>query len=161
MSTARRDLHISDTLSKPESETSEPLRSRISQEVSAKEMIKSSSRSFLLLAIAAIDICFTWIIRISFVSNYIVLKRLFKSIICPIIQMRARKHTKRTKSKPWCRQERSQRYQINKERFLLNATQQHQDTSWQETEVLVSTQTSSLWSKQNQQIYIYIYVSCP
>lgn len=53
MSTARRDLHITAKFVKPLSETSEPERSSISQELSAKERITESSNNFLLRAIAA------------------------------------------------------------------------------------------------------------
>lgn len=61
ISTAFRDLHISATLTNPVSETSEPEMSRISQELSAKDMITSSDSNFLLRAIDAIAICHSMI----------------------------------------------------------------------------------------------------
>lgn len=51
------DLHTSATFIKPESETSEPETSRISQEVSASAIKTSSFSNFLRLAIAATAIC--------------------------------------------------------------------------------------------------------
>lgn len=54
---ARRHLQISATFPRPESETSEPEMSRISQELSAKDTITSSFSNLLRLAIAVNVAC--------------------------------------------------------------------------------------------------------
>lgn len=55
ISTALRDLHVLPISANPKSETSEPETSRVSHELSTREIITSSFSNSLLRAIAAID----------------------------------------------------------------------------------------------------------